>query len=545
MRSLLFATALFICFAFSIAHADQINTFKPPQSFEDSSDFFIIEGAGLYQGSDKRALDKGLWEHSSRKDITDLVINLPVNTKSPALQKLTKGILLSESSISKLDDYDEITPGRDFLTLRLMKLMQGGYFRDAMQLYSVAIETPHHDDVAKAGIYAMLGTGEKSIACLEMKTLGNMNMSDPFWPALLSYCNATLSNKPTPEAQILLEDSQFTLLKDLAYNPSFIFPYTPETFKQLSLLEKTILIAEGKLEPSQITDDNVTSIPPQDLHALLSMEAIEGKARSLLMIEAVRWGIRSVDDLVNFYKGNSQNVTLLSGMPALYSKLIKLEEKDERLPLLKSVLAKNENFDPIALTPMTKFFKDLSDEDLDYALFKNILPLYYLTNMRVPEELIESYLVAREENLNNPGYTAILLALQNYQKSHGFNNLDNIIHKNGTSDGATQNYEKNFIENLDKEVEHDDNAAKAYEKDKSVVMSDEDFSSFIAPLQKASVSQALGETALLSITVMHDKDVLSFDDIQFQVFTDALRDAKLNKFSQRLAFERLIGDEEE
>ena len=270
MRSA-FLTFLTLLFIAPLAQADKLAKYKPPQKFEVEDDFYVIEGAGLVPAGYDGALNVDMWDGSKRAEITKLIKDMPANSPSPAIREMIRAILLSESDTNELDDYDEVIAGEDLLTLRIHKLMEGGFYEEALELYSVAIDIPHHAPIAKAGMLAMLGNGEKSIACLEIKTLGNMDETDPFWSIFIAYCDYTLSETPSENTQKLLEDTPYGVLKNLAFNQDFVFPYSPKDWAAIDVLEQNILIAENRIEAPKLTDELVSTLSAQDIAVLLGL----------------------------------------------------------------------------------------------------------------------------------------------------------------------------------------------------------------------------------------------------------------------------------
>lgn len=543
-------TPLFIVMAFLVvvplAHADKVAQYKKPQSFDVTDDFYAIEGAGLYQGADVRSLGAKMWDDSERAEITKLLIQLPVNAESPLVQTMVKAVLLSEADIKKLDDYDEINVGEDLLTIRMIKLMQGGYYKEAMELYSVAIESPHHQDIAKAGILAMLGNGEKSIACLEMKTLGNMNMGDPFWPAFMGYCNYTLSESPSESAGNLLKDTKYELMRALAFNKEFIFPYTPDGFSKLSLIEKNTLVAEGRIEAPEINADSIGGIPARDIYALLSLETLNSEARLLLTVKAVEWGIFAPATLTKLYGEVKGDKAVLGGLPYLYGQVESAEDDAQKGVLLRETLAKRALHGDVALLPFVSFIADGSLGEIAPEEMQAILPILYRANRVLPTDVLDSYLEDSEKYAENAQYYQTLKfisLLNNLPTGHKIGAIMqnmSIFHKN------TQGGDYFVIENLDKVGSDVDNALKVYEKDVDAALQKEHIDSSEAErklLIRRSRANALGETVLLSIGLLHEKPVREIEQKLFEDSNSALENVNLKGFSRKMAIERLIWDE--
>ena len=540
MRVLPFALVSLIL-AVPIAQADKLAKYKPPQSFEVTEDFYVIEGAGLFQAGNENALDINMWKGSDREDITQLVKDFPVNSKNPVVRNMIEAVLLSESDTEKLDDHDEVLPGDDLLTLRIYRLMEGGFFRDALELYSVAIESPHHEAIAKAGILAMLGSGEKSIACLEMKTLGNMNMGDPFWPTFMAYCNYTLSDRPSEDAQKILENSSYDIVRSLAFNPNFVFPFIPNDWKELSVLEQNVLIAEDRIEAPVIDNSLLSQLSPHDLAVLLMLKTFNVNDRIKLQIKGFDWGLVSLQDLKDSYA----NKETKGDLPQLYRELATSDDAVRQNEILRQVIDQHKKHQDAALLPFASHLGESALDDIDSNDMKRILKLFYLADVTVGPSIIENYIENSEEKIGNDDFYVTMQAIPlvlKMPKSHDFvKNMQNIgiFHKN------IQNQEENVIENLDKPHSDVDNAAKVYEKDLDAAEQkehDNASKALLEQLNKLSKRQTLGETVLLSIKLLSDQSIREADQELYSDSLDALNSVKLKEFSRKMAVERLLGD---
>jgi len=425
MRFIILTAALFIM-TVPLAHADKLPKYKAPHSFEATEDFYVIEGAGLFQSGNENALHLNLWEDSDRADITSLFKTMPANSKNPVVRDLIEAILLSESDTEKLDNHDEVLPGDDLLTLRIYKLMEGGFFKDALELYSVAIETPHHQAIAKAGILAMLGSGEKSIACLEMKTLGNMNMGDAFWPNFMAYCNYTLSNRPSSSSQTLLENSRYDILRSLAFNPNFVFPFTSKDWASLDILEQHVLMATGRIEAPVVSEAMLASLSPRDLAVLLQLETFNANDRLKLLLLASEWGLASGDDIAEIYEDKSTT----SQLAQLYRQLTGSDDQETKNSILRNVIDLEKKYSLPAFLPFASYFAESTLNHLAPETMARILRLFYLTDVVVEPEIIDNYVANSEKNTGNAVFFSTIQAIPlvlKMSESHEFvKNMQNI-----------------------------------------------------------------------------------------------------------------------
>lgn len=538
---------LLLVFAAPIAQADKLAKYKPPHSFNVEEDFYVIEGAGLIPAGYDGALDVTMWDGSKREDITKLIKEITPNSQSPAIRSMIDGVILSESNTNDLDDYEDIVPGDDLLTLRIFMLMEGGYYKEALELYSVAVDTPHHSHIAKAGILAMLGSGEKSIACLEMKTLGNMNMSDPFWPTFMAYCNYTLSERPSKDAQEILEKTPFVILRSIAFNDSFVFPYTPMDWDALTLLEQNVLIAEKRIEAPAVTPELLDSIPPKDIAVLLKLETFSPENRLALMLRGSSWGLVSREDIAEAYASFDGASSTVGDLPLLYKKLAEEENHEAINATLLEALALHEQYGDDALLPFAEFFAQSKLSGLTPEQMIVILRLLYKADVSISPEIIENYIQNPDEKIGDEAFFTTMQAIPLVLKmpeSHEFmKNMQklSVFHKNTQAND-------NVIENLDNTLEDVDNAGKVYEKDVDAAAQkghEDAHTELLKRLGKLSKRNILGETVLLSMKLLSGQSIREADQDLYSGSLDALKGVKLEEFSRKMAIERLIGDTKE
>ncbi|MFK7838925.1 MAG: hypothetical protein AB8B83_01220 [Bdellovibrionales bacterium] len=532
-----------LIFAFIIgshAFADKVSPYKEPYKFESVDDFYLIEGAGLFPSGSRDALPVGMWDGSKRSDITNIIKDMPVNSSSFVVQDMIKAILLSENNVEELRHYKDVDPGEDLLTLRIYKLIEGGFYKDALTLYNVAVEQPHHKAIAKAGILAMLGTGGKSIACLEMKILGHIESDDDFWRVFKAYCDYTLSDNPSEDAQAILKDTRHEIIRSLAFNENFIFPYAVDDWAQLHILEQNILISEGRIEAPVLDDELLNDIPPRDVVALLSLETLNSKDRVLFTLKARQWGLVETNSLTDAYL-NINDQDFLSGLPALFQSLQDEEDNDKTRDIILKALDQDSDYNSVALLPFASAISEFPLKDISDNQMRKILNILYLEDLRSFEISITQYLNYYDVKSENSVFLSnihLIPLVLNIPESHDF--MKNVL-KNGIFHKNIGNNEQFNIEPLDKVSSDVDNALKVYEKDsvsdeKTVVLNT------LKQLKKSSNNNALGETVLLSIKLLFEGNIHLIDDFLFSDIKDGLEQVELNKFSRKMVIEHHIGD---
>jgi len=536
--------AVVLC-ASQFAYADKVLQYKPPTQFEASEDFYVIEGAGLFQSGSPSALNVSIWQGSERSEITRMVKEMPVNSRNPVVRDMIQALLLSESNTNEMLNFDAVAPGDDLLTLRIYKLIEGGFYNDALELYSVAIESPHHEAIAKVGILAMLGSGEKSIACLEMKTLGAMNAADDFWSAFTAYCDYTLTDEPNRQAQSILENTPYEILRSIAFNDSFIFPYSIEGWNSLSLLEQNILVAEGRIEAPVFDKRLLNKVPPRDMSALLSLKTINPVDRAALSIKAHEWGLVSADEIGKAYESITEPSIVLGGLPGFYQRILVEDDAVARNEILMQVLAMADKYGFSAIMPFAQDLANSTLTDLSDEQMRSILWVFYLSDVKISPEIIENYIRNAQDNIGNNNFSsnmqAIPLVLKMPRSHDLMTNMQNmrIFHKNPQEDGEF------VIEQLDNSPLDDDNADKVYEKGVDAAVQkrhDNASDELLMQLNHESREGALGKTVLLSIKLLSDQSIRAMNEGYYSDVIEALEKADLKELSRKMAIERHIGD---
>lgn len=187
-----------------------------------------MESLGLYNTPSDGSLGRDLWDNTRRSFLVGFLPKLPSpSAHSFTHQRMVMGLLLSEANAGLIIDDMDIEPGKDILTLRLKRLNQMGAYKQAFDLYSMLGQEPYHEELAKAGITAMLYNGERSLACLEYKTVQDRDFSDNFWADLSLYCNYALNDEQDTTARDDLEKSSLKILKISAKMRDINFPIPP------------------------------------------------------------------------------------------------------------------------------------------------------------------------------------------------------------------------------------------------------------------------------------------------------------------------------
>lgn len=163
-------------------------------------------------------LPSSMWDRSDRQSIAVRLSQLPSATSSPAMQSLTRRLLLTAAQPPA-----GTTPAGEptILGWRAMKLVANGWTDDAAKL---AAQSPRDDSYARqAWVEALMLQGRETDACGDAGAL-RLTANDPYWLKLRAYC--FIQQKNVDGAQMTLdimrerqvEDPQFFTLAEAAMN---------------------------------------------------------------------------------------------------------------------------------------------------------------------------------------------------------------------------------------------------------------------------------------------------------------------------------------
>jgi hypothetical protein len=183
------------------------------------SDLAAIDpaGAGLLSNG-SGGFPSSLWSGSARPAVASRIAQLPAAPNSPAMQNLTKRVLLSQGN----PPAGETPPDEpSFLALRLQKLVASGLIDEAAMLGAQSART---DSFARqASAEAMLLQGRDADACSDATSL-RQSSNDPYWLKLRVFCH--LIEKDEQAATLTLNvmrernfnDDAFFTLADVVMN---------------------------------------------------------------------------------------------------------------------------------------------------------------------------------------------------------------------------------------------------------------------------------------------------------------------------------------
>lgn len=137
-----------------------------------------------------------LWQGSARARVMQLLSVLPVSTKSPVLESLTRKLLLSVATVPEdiafSPDSGAVDDTSAFLNLRIEKISQTG---DLQSLVSfLKILSPESYAGSRKISDLMLMAGDVAASCELAREAVAADETDHYWLKLLAYCQAMEGN---------------------------------------------------------------------------------------------------------------------------------------------------------------------------------------------------------------------------------------------------------------------------------------------------------------------------------------------------------------
>lgn len=509
-----------------------------------------IESLGILSRAAEGAFPRNSWQKARRSAIVEEFSNMPASSSSPALQKMIRGVLLSETDAGLMQNDIPAEPGQDLFTVRLNKLMEGGAYDEAFRLYGLA-DKPLHAAMAKAGILSMLYADQKALACLELKALEIPVPKDSFWEDLTAYCNIRFSFERQEKDAKQIQNSDRKILSKLLFEKDYVFPYTHQGFSALSSLEQALLSAEGKMSVSVETLKNIL---PHDIAALLRALGLNDEARFLLTASAVEYGLKEWEELAKLTEtlGKPLKDAKIEDLnewqkPAFY--YARLQDETEKKHFVDNLEAALSLDNPVRhLYPFAPFLKKMEpdSDSLSLAHAHKAFLIFYCTDNEIPRSWIEALEKARFET-DRDKKIHLLLLLAVYKQSAAPFMTDS---EKGTIQTLLKSYAleedvsvKKIIEIIDKNDKNLQISNSNYEKLKNLTAAED----YVIPphiaferLKKVQEGGILGEVVLLSAAILRDKKLSDIKSVLLREIFHSLKTVGLINISNDLAFELVL-----
>lgn len=496
-------------------------TVAPPALSPES--LIKIESIGLISSIKQGALEKSIWKDQGRKETLHMMSLIPAEHGMVSLQTLKKNLLLSQTDVSLLKNDAPATPGDDLMMIRLRKLMESGFNKDALELYRSLGDEPYDEKLAELGIVMILHSGDMSTACLEEKVLTPRYPGKPFWATLDQACNITLG---TPGSKTFAESA---VLDSIYASPGFrIDALDQKTLMPLSGLERGILIAEKRIDFSKLaaSPQGVAGLNPVLLSAYLASADLPETLRWPLMREGFVRGIVSYTDI---RKADPD-----------YKRIYELETPAEQWAALESMISTESS--PAAIRHYAGMIALSKPDTITPALLVKALSVMAAAGETVPEYWSQTALRFGEKDPMNYVYLQALRAVGLLEKPVSLPDGGLARGLAAMSPHDAENFVY-LIETLDSQSEVDHNPLQVYEKELGLTSD----SNYVMPLDSlmemmgtAEGKQHTGSVVLLTLQTLREKPEFIYPGT-FRKVLNGLQNVGLIEESRKIGQEWLSG----
>ena len=293
---------------------------KEKEAFEKNNDFKTIELKEIDVNTigtmtkDDGGLSYDMWAGSKRNIIQDYLKNIPINKQSDLAIELFKKILLSNADVPESEN-DNV----DFLLIRINKLIELGDFDNAKLLIDLISEIDNEEILIKK-TEINLSLNNFDLVCSDIEKNRTKYKKNLFWRKVEIFCQILNGkiNKANLSLSLLKEEKNFNDENFLKIIDSLIYK---EEINDENLIDLNLLnLAMTRVANINIKDGYLLKDEPLFLTMIyrmpnvpikLRIEAIE-KSKKLLNLP-----IETIEEIYNSYD---------------------LEEKDKKIPLDDNIL---------------------------------------------------------------------------------------------------------------------------------------------------------------------------------------------------------------
>lgn len=521
-------------------------------------DFPDLESIGLYAGPQDGSLGRDLWTNSHRSVLMEYVPALKTVRRSPVLQFITSGVLLSETQANLIVNDVAPTPGQDLLTLRLMKLMDLGMNDQALAIYSDLGRTPYHSNLAQAGIMALLFNGEKSLACLEYKTVEDRNFHGPFWTDIALYCGYVLEDKkPSPdELGALTSEAVKRVLSDEGYS----FAYDASKLESIPLFDRAILTAEHSINFGPLGLAGINRIAPAHLTLALKKQNLSREDDFLLKLKMVQYGLKQPTEWEKLYASykfggaaDEQKIITLESLPgwqqlpALYQNAKTLEKEKasarEQQALALKALDYIGTYGLAAAYPFADLLATVPADNLSTEQLVLLARVLNGADKDIPGGWFGILSKRKAKSEKEVGLYVLSYIAKAYQQTNPDDKAPVMKAVEGLKNSTLKESFKIIIENVDNRSIDDHTVNKVYDNGSDLTSN----GNYVMPSKRvwdrliaSSQNQRIGETVLLSMVLLNEKPLM---DLYPGVLGDVLKGLRavgLTRFAKGVAQEALL-----
>ena len=519
---------------------------KLPQIFSN------IESIGLYSKVSEGGMGKDLWGNTKRSTLTSLIQSMPASSQEPSVQRLIFGMLLTAANASNIENDAPLQAGNDLLTLRMEKLLEGGAYRQAFDLYSQLKEEPYHPRLARAGVLAMLYSGQKSAACLETNVIREQFPDDEFAGDITAYCNATMADAQQT-------DETDGLLGTLINQQSYRFQYTPQEFSNLGELEQALLVAENRIT---IPDFKANSVPTAHLQIFLEHKDLSDEQRFALTTRAVGMGLAGAGDLKDLFVKSiapaagqdaaSASAAASSGdSPArlayLYSVASDKMSGADQWETLRAALALENDLGTASLRPFAALLHKVEPKNASVTEIISGFRVFAESGQGIPRAWASALSKISEQDIDINTYS-LLMAAAYVSDGSGLNSEKDLKILSSAVARAKPEIQilvNNIIENVDKKSGSAINTSSVYENELNLTFTRD----YVMPsvrvwdrAKNASQDKAISETILLNTVLLRSQALQSVYPGLLRDVLQGFENVGLTDISEDMAMTALLGN---
>lgn len=525
--------------------------------------FTDLESLGTLRHSASGSLGIDLWDGSSRKQILELVNQLPSPRYYAVLQRMNQRALLTSSDATLMENRGSIQAGEDFQTIRIEKLLDSGSYLQASQLYMADPAIAYHERLARAGVQSLFFSHQPTVACLETKTMYVRFNEQPFWQQASAVCDFILGKMAgknlkkftdDPEIKAVTADSKVLgyVFDKLGYK---VTPRKIDDLKDYTPIELALLLNDNRIVLGKLDLSDVDTAPSHAIGLLMMVQDTPAEIKLPLWDSAVRRGMITPAELGSYYsdiKLESKDRQKAKGwmvLPAYYQAYSAARDKDQKKKLAHEALSLASEYPPSMLTPFAEHIATLSDENMGPQLVQNIARIGLIAGAPLSPALEKNLWNQAESGAANNQALRLAIAnaaLQNFSteempKAAIFQELT------GKLPETSKTLVFKVIEKLDTANKlHNISPEEVYEKqDGLTAPNNYDYvmpsSDLMESLVSAQKDQRLGEVILLSSIALGDIPPSKLDPAVLAEVIDGLKTVGLTSEARELASEAIMG----
>ncbi|MCB9991667.1 MAG: hypothetical protein H6867_09935 [Rhodospirillales bacterium] len=534
----------------------------PKKEYTGKVEYAALESHGVYTKSQEGALGRDLWRGTKRSLLIEQIPVLPAQSPYPTMQQLTKRLLLSSLDAGLIKNDVKPSPGNDLTTLRLEKLLEMGAYPEALALYTKQADLPYHDRFARTGVLAAFYDRQPALACLETKAAEKRFAEILFWQQASQACSYILS-KASGGKTVRPDIPESKILQRIVDKDNYRFKArSPEDFAELTPLEAAILAAENRFDLSGLKTGEIKELPPHVLILLREQPSLPDEQKISLVLESVRRGLMSAQELGAFYQdqatslfGKSTKTSLadykkIGGwkrLPYLFRGFTSASKDEERVVVIKHALALADHYGPDSLLPFVPEIVKLDPSSFDSKTIRSVFPVLLQSGINIPNNWAESrFKELADGNTANAKTTLQYAAYQAGKSSTEEWEQGIDFEKNSEPFGQDKLLALKIIyEKLDKDLKlHNYDDLSVYEKELSLTSAVDYVMpsiSLIDGLESAEYDKRLGEVILLSAIVLHNVPPEKLNGVLLRDVINGLVTVGLTKEARSLAQEVILG----